>query len=234
MLINVQKKGELPIGKSKNIQKVYISKAKFDLILEELESFYLLQEYLYKQYFLYYYYIDKLLFIKINTCRKGYSTFVFQFKGYQDSYSIPRHDILVLEIQPILFLSQLTTNIEKKYRATKSKVAAVVQVIRKIRKIIQSNRQPTNILIDYTTIKGIIKYTSLNTIDLTKANLKLANATNQLSQFELNIFYIPRELNIIPNALLYLLTFKEEVSRDTNPINKLIDIQFYIQNVYKE
>ena len=134
----------------------------------------------------------------------------------------------------MLFLSQLTTNVEKKYRATESEVAAVVQVVRKIRKIIQSNRQPTNILIDYTTIKGIIKYTSLNTIDLTKANLKLANATNQLSQFELNIFYIPRELNIIPNALLYLPTLEEEVSRDTNLANKLIDIQSYIQTTYKE
>ena len=178
--------------------------------------------------------MDKPLFVKIDTCRKGYSAFVFQLKGYQDSYSIPGYNIPILEIQPILFLLQLTTNIEKKYRATKSKVAAVVQVIRKIRKIIQSNRQPTNILIDYTTIKGIVKYTSLNTIDLIKANLKLANATNWLSQFELNIFYVPRELNIVFNALLYLLTLEEEVSRDTNPTNKLVDIWSYIQNACEE
>ena len=224
MLAKVQKKGELPIGKSKNARKVYTSKAKFNLTLEELESFYLLQEHLYKQYFLYYHRIDKPLFVKINIYRKGYSTFVFQLKGHQDSHSIPRRNIPVLEIQPILFLSQLTTNVEKKYRATKSKVTAVVQVVRKIRKIIQSNRQPTNILIDHTATKGIIKHTSLNIIDLAKANLKLTNATNQLSQFELNIFYIPRELNIVPNTLSRLLTLEEEVSRDTNPTNKLVDI----------
>ena len=234
MFAKVQKKGELPISKSKNTQKVYTSKAKFDLMLEELESFYLLQEYLYKQYFLYYYRIDKPLFVKIDIYRKGYSTFIFQLKGYQDSYSIPGYNIPVSEIQPMLFLLRLTTNIEKKYRATKSKVATIVQVIRKIWKIIQSNRQPTNILTDHVAIKGIIKYTSLNTIDLTKANLKLTNATNQLSQFKLNIFYVPRELNIIPNALSRLLTLEEKASRDTNPTNKLIDIWSYIQNAYEE
>ena len=78
----------------------------------------------------------------------------------------------------MLFLSRLTTNAEKKYGATESKVAAVVWVVRKIRKIIQSNRQPTNILTDHTATKGIVKHTSLNTMDLTKANLKLTNATN--------------------------------------------------------
>ena len=234
MLVEVQKKGELPIGKSKNTRKVYMSKAKFDLTLEELESFRLLQEYLYKQYFLYYYRMDKPLFVKIDACRKGYSAFVFQLKGHQDSHSIPGRGIPVLEIQPMLFLSWLTTNVEKKYGATESEVAAVVWVVRKIRKIIQSNRQPTNILTDYAATKGIVKHTSLNTIDLAKANLKLANAANWLSQFELNIFHVPRELNIVLNALLYLLTLKEEVSRDTNPTNKLVDIQSYIQNAYKE
>ena len=234
MLVEVQKKGELPIGKSKNTWKVYMSKAKFDLTLEELESFHLLQEYLYKQYFLYYYRIDKPLFVKINACRKGYSTFVFQLKERQDSYSIPGRDIPVSEIQPVLFLSRLTTNAEKKYRATESEVATIVQVIRKIRKIIQSNRQPTNILIDYATTKGIVKYTSLNTIDLTKANLKLANTANWFSQFELNIFYVPREFNIVPNALSRLLTLEEEASRGTDLTNKLIDIWSYIQNACEE
>ena len=100
--------------------------------------------------------------------------------------------------------------------------------------MIQLNRQPTNILTDYTTIKGIIKYTSFNIIDLAKANLKLANATNWLSQFELNIFYVSRELNIVPDALLHLLTFKEKVPRDTDLANKLVDIWSYIQNAYKE
>ena len=234
MLAEVRKKGELPIGKSKNVRKVYTSKAKFDLTLEELESFCLLQEYLYKQYFLYYYCMDKPLFVKIDTCRKGYSAFVFQLKGYQDGYSIPGRDIPVLEIQPVLFLSRLTTNVEKKYGAIESEVAIVVWVVRKIWKIIQSNRQPTNILTDYAATKGIVKYTSFNTIDLTKANLKLANVANWLSQFELNIFYISRELNIVSDALLCLLTLEEEVSGDINPANELVDIWSYMQNACKE
>ena len=87
---------------------------------------------------------------------------------------------------------------------------------------------------DHAAIKGIVKYISFNTIDLAKANLKLANVTNQFSQFELNIFYIPRELNIVPDVLSRLLTLKEEVSRGTNPTNKLVDIWSYIQNAYKE
>ena len=100
--------------------------------------------------------------------------------------------------------------------------------------MIQLSYQLANILIDYTSIKGIIKYTLFNIIDLIKANLKLANTINELSYLEFNIVYIPREFNILLNILLYLLTFKKEIARDTNSKYNLIDIQFYLQNAYNK
>ena len=125
-----------------------------------------------------------------------------------------------------MFLSQALSNVEKKYSLTKAKIAVVIQAVRKLRKIVQSNQQPINILTDYATTKSIVKHTSLVTIDLAKANIKLANAVNQLLQFKLNIYYIAGVLNVVPNALSQLPTVKKDCqSAPLDTSDKLADIQ---------
>ncbi len=124
-----------------------------------------------------------------------------------------------------MFLLQALSNVEKKYSLTKAKIATVIQVVRKLKKIVQLNQQPTNILTNYTITKSIVKHTSLVTIDLAKANIKLANTANQLLQFKLNIYYIAGVLNVVPNALSQLPTIKRDCQGappDTS--NKLADI----------
>ena len=50
----------------------------------------------------------------------------------------------------------------------------------------------------------------MNTMDLNKANLKLANAANYLSQFKLKIYHIPGKLNVVPDALSRIPTFEDD------------------------
>ena len=67
--------------------------------------------------------------------------------------------------------------------------------------MVQSNRHPVNIVTDHAVIKGIVTCILLSTMDLNKANIKLAKAANYLLQFNLQIYYIPGPLNIILDAL---------------------------------
>ena len=67
--------------------------------------------------------------------------------------------------------------------------------------MVQSNRHPVNIVTDHAATKGIVTCILLSTMDLNKANIKLAKAANYLLQFNLQIYYIPGPLNIILDAL---------------------------------
>ncbi|KAL2018425.1 hypothetical protein VTK56DRAFT_844 [Thermocarpiscus australiensis] len=146
-------------------------------------------------------------------------------------HSILGRDIPSSDVLPVMFLSRATTNAEKKYGSTEAEVAAVVWAVRKLRKMIQSNSQPANILTDHAATRGIVKHTSLNTLDLAKANLKLANAANWLSQFELNIFHIPGTLNVVPDALSRLPTFEQDdLQVQEDPSDELADIWAYTWN----
>ena len=193
MLAAGREDGTLPQGKAKSARKAYTSKARFEPTPEELESFRQLQEHLCTQYFLFHHQMDKPLFIKLDACRLGYGAFVFQLKEGWDGKAVPGRDIPVSEIQPVMFLSRATSNAEKKYGSTEAEVAAVVWAVRKLRKMVQSNRHPVNILTDHAATRGIVKHTSLATMDLAKANLKLANAANLA--FAVRAEYLPHPWN---------------------------------------
>ncbi len=206
--------GELPAGASKNARTAYTRKTKWTMTEEETESWNLLQTHLGDQMLLYHHVTAKPLFLKADACRRGYAVMALQLRGNWDGVSIPGKDIPREEICPILFLSRETSAVEKRYGSTEAEVACVVWACRKLRKMIQSNANPVNILTDHAATRGIVTHTSLITADLAKANLKLANAANYLSQFELKIFHIPGTLNVVPDALSRLPTFAEVDKRE--------------------
>src|SRR5581483_8959772 len=212
LLAAAREKGKLEPSKPKGARKAVTTSMRFEPTPEELESFRLLQEQLCNQSFLYHHRPQKPLFLKLDACRNGYAVFAFQLRGNWDDANpkIPGRDIPMSEIQPILFLSRATSNVEKRYGSTEAEVAALVWAVRKLRKMIQSNERPVNVLTDHAATKGVVKHTSLATMDLAKANLKLANAANYLSMFELNIFHIPGVLNVVPDALSRLPTWEQD------------------------
>lgn len=210
MLAEGRENGKIANGTSKNARKSYTSKAKFTPTPAELESFRQLQQHLTQQFTPYHHQRKKHLFFKIDACKEAYGLFVFQLRGEWDRTSIPGRDIPMGDILPVCFLSRATTNTEKTYGSTEAEIAAAVWAVRKLRKMVQSNEHPLNILTDHAPTSGIVTHTSLKTMDLAKANIKLANAANWLSQFEIKIFYIPGTLNVVPDALSRLPTFEQD------------------------
>lgn len=95
--------------------------------------------------------------------------------------------------------------------------------------MIQFNEYYINVITNYTSTTRIIKYTSPYTIDFVKTNPKLINTANWALQFNLNILYIFRLLNIILDTLLRLPT--PETTNRNNTSNELIDIKFNLVEV---
>lgn len=92
--------------------------------------------------------------------------------------------------------------------------------------MIKSNQYLLNVLTDHAFIKGIVNYTSLNTANLAKANLKLANIANYLSKYNINIWHILGTINIILDILLCLLIFQDNANKLDDKINILKDLPF--------
>ena len=72
----------------------------------------------------------------------------------------------------------------------------------------------TIIYTDYTAITSLAVQTTLIILNTDKLNLWLICASQYLSQFWLDIYYIQGKMNIVPNALSRLLQSKIERSED--------------------
>lgn len=225
LLAEMRDKGTLPIKMSKQMRQLQTSKVTFEPTAEELEAFKQLQQHLCTQYVTHHHDTDRPLFFKVDACPKAWGLMVFQLRNEWDGSSIPGREIPTTEVLPLLFMSKITSSGEKKYGSTEAEVAAVIWACRKLRKLIQSNKKPVTIFTDHAATKGIVTHTSMNTLDLNKANPRLANAANYLSQFELQIFHIPGPLNVVPDALSRLPTSIElEKAAFTDSANELDDI----------
>jgi hypothetical protein len=204
LLRELRESGKIAKGSSKNTRKAITSKVKFDPTDEEKESWNQLQEHLCKQYTLYHHDPAKAIFVKVDACKEAIGCFIFQLDlPSWDETSIPGKDIANSHVKPVMFLSRLTTPVEKRYGSTEMEVAGLLWGCRKNRKLLHSNNNPVNVLTDHAATKQIVMHTSLHTMDLNKANPRLANAAIYLSQFQLRVFHIPGVLNVVPDALTY-------------------------------
>jgi RNase H-like domain found in reverse transcriptase/Reverse transcriptase (RNA-dependent DNA polymerase)/Integrase zinc binding domain/Chromo (CHRromatin Organisation MOdifier) domain len=195
-----------PGAVSKAVRKARTSNLPFTPTKEELDSFQALQDNLVHDLKLYHHDPDRTLFFKLDRSKIAFGLFVFQLDPDWDGKQIPGRDTSLTNFKPILFMSKLASQVEQRYSSTEGEVAAVAWACRKLRKMVQSNRNPVQILTDHAATASIVTCTSLNTMDLNKANIKLAKAANYLSQFNLAVHYIPGALNVIPDALSRLPT----------------------------
>ncbi|KDN69113.1 hypothetical protein CSUB01_12601, partial [Colletotrichum sublineola] len=201
-----------------------VAKETFDPTPEELDAWKTLQEKLCAQAVRFHHDPEKPLFFKIDACINGFGLMVFQLDCNWDGEKLPGIDIPKERVQPILFLSRTTTAAEKRYGATEAEIAAIVWAVKKLRKLVQSNKHEVIILTDHAAAKGIITHTSLRTLDLNKANLKLANAANYLSQFRLKIFHVPGKLNVVPDALSRLPVTRPDLNEYFPHKDELADV----------
>ena len=209
------------------MRKIRASKIRYEPTVEEIQAFNDMQSFLCEQLQLYHHDPTRYLFIKVDRAKDAFGTFIFQRSD--PSWNPEQHsvtDIQPANVRPIAFLSRITSNVEKKYGSTEGEVAALAWAYRKFRRIIQSNTLPVQVLTDHAATKRIVKHTSFVTLDLNKANLKLANATNWLSQFELRVYHIPGKTNVIPDALSRLPVALTDL--DSVPLNEQHDKLGYL------
>ena len=119
-----------------------------------------------------------------------------------------------------MFFSRCLNDAEKNYQPTKLKVADVVQVVKKVRYIVEANLKPLVIIYtDYLAAVPILRQTLLNTASTNKLNLRLVRASQYLSSFNLELRYKAGKSNIVPDALSRLLT----TQTNTNEYESILD-----------
>ncbi len=109
-------------------------------------------------------------------------------------------------MKPILFLSQLLTDVKTHYWSMKLKVIKLIWVLKKTHHLIEAAEQSTIIYTDHTAAVKIECQFSLNTTAVKKLNLRLVRASEYLQCFQLKIRYKSEKTNIIPDTLFRLLS----------------------------
>lgn len=106
------------------------------------------------------------------------------------------------KVQPIMFLSKCLNDAEKNYWPTELEVAGVVWLVKKIRHMIESTKQPpTVIYTDHSAAIPISRQTTLSSTSTDKLNLRLVRASQYLSAFEIELRHKSGKSNVVPDAL---------------------------------
>lgn len=201
LLTEGRKENKIPPAST--ARRAYTSRTSFTPTSAEKESFEILQAQLTETSYLAHWNFDATTFVKIDASKeRGFGVMIFHLEG--DSWD--GRNIPVNSVQPVMYLSKVLTKAETRYQATELEVACLVWVCRQHRVQLQSCTKPVVILTDHGATRGIVNQTTLRTADVNKMNTKLMVASTFLSQFQLDVRYIPGRLNLVPDALSRLPT----------------------------
>ena len=89
--------------------------------------------------------------------------------------------------------------------STDLEVAGLVWPIRKIRHLIDNSLLAVIVFTDHSATVGFVKQTSLTSSSVDKFNLRLLQASQYLSQFNLEVRYKPVKQHTVPDALSRLI-----------------------------
>ena len=105
-------------------------------------------------------------------------------------------------MQPILFLSRLLTSAEQNYWPTELEIAGFVWVIKKVRHMVESSKNPTRVQTDHSAILDIFKQSCIvSTTSTMRMNVRLVRVLQFLRQFRLEVTHKPGKEHILPDAL---------------------------------
>ena len=128
-------------------------------------------------------------------------------------------------MKQVLFLSRLLTDAETCYWPTKLEIPGLVWTIKKVRHMVELEKNSTIVYTDCTAIISIARQTNLTTTTSTnKLNLRLVRALEYLQQFNLNVRHKPGKTRIISNALLRLASRKASRSSHDRELDALAAI----------
>ena len=134
---------------------------------------------------------------------------------------IPANPSKQKSIQLILFLSRQLTLAEIRYQPIKLEIANIVQIVKKIRYIIEVATNITIIYTNYSATIDIVRQSSINTTSTKKLNLRLIRILEYLQRFRIKIRYKPSKTNIVLDTLSRLVSrslyrSKESLILNTN------------------
>ena len=190
---------------------MYTTKTFFKPIETELLSFEVVQYEIYKDdpTILYYFNPDKVLFLQVDACiERSFGVIVFYLaNGY---IWVPGTIIPSNKVCPIIFLSCYLIGLETRYGPSKQEVVYLVQVVKKLRTIIYSLNYLVVVLTDYVAIKGIVEKSPLTTTSMERSNRYLICVVIYLSEYNLQIYYLPGRLNFVLDALSRLKVLQDK------------------------
>ena len=168
----------------------------YDPTVAEIQSFQNLKQAFAKPSFLVHFDPDRQLLIDLDASKAwGFAAMVYHVKK-DVAEGFARTDV-----QPILFLSKMLNQAELNYWPTELEVAGLVWVVRKVRHMIESTKNPTIIYTDHSAAVPISKQASLTTSSTDKLNLRLVRASQYLSSFDLLVKHKAGKSNVVPDAL---------------------------------
>ena len=124
-----------------------------------------------------------------------------------------------------MFFSKILSNIKAKYWFIKLKITYLIQILKKIRHIIQSTELLTIIYINYFITIDITRQTILLTTLTNRLNLRLIRVSDYIQRFSLTLKYIFNKINIILDILFRLEIINE---LPTNLKNLELDVLFIV------
>ena len=171
-------------------------------ISNEIDSFNQIQEVFSKASFLHHFDSKKTLFADIDASK----TYDFEIMIYhlKSDKSLDKDNTMILksvEIELILFLSRMLSNVEHKLFSIELEMTALIWTMKRIRHMIESTTKITIIFIDHVANSSIARQITLSSENIDKLNLKLMRVSIYLSQFDLNIRYRSEKSNVVPDAL---------------------------------
>lgn len=201
--------GKAPKSRSKTQRKHWAAGVKMLApTRDEKESFQAIKDALAKHTTLYYFNVDKCLFIDFDVSGYGIGVTVYQITDealskIQDKEgnlsTFPPRTV----IRPIAFISRTLSDAEKKYWPTEMEIAGFVWSLRKTRHWVDACKTTVYFFTDHRAIIGLKNQTTdiVNTTALSSKNKRLVRAMEYISQFSVEVYHKPGRLHIVPDAL---------------------------------
>ena len=190
------------------------------LSIEKLKSYRLLQKNFNKTSFLVHFNSNRQLYINIDVFkRREFETMIYHLKVDVNLDKLKRNDI-----EFILFLSRMLSEIETKYWSTELEMCDLVWVVKRVRHMIETIKNIIVVFTNHVVNTFIAKQTTMNSNNTDKLNLRLVRAFVYLSQFRLKMKYKSKKNHVVSNALSKLTSDNEQIDRNSK--NKL-DLNTY-------
>ena len=132
------------------------------------------------------------------------------------------------DIELILFLSRMLSEIEIKYWSTELKMCDFVWVVRRVRHMIETIKNTIVMFTDYAINIFIVKQITMNSSNTNKFNLRLVRVSIYLSQFRFEMKYKSEKNHIVFDVLFRLTSKNEEIERS---LENIFDFDNYHEDI---